>query len=118
MAFGKVDSVENHITGERKQVTNIDLDKEYGKRKSYEKVLYDIIDYQKELNIYKTFCLETILTLDPSWGSKDYYNFIIASDKLSWNKDMLEGLPTSQLGTIRAHLERIIDSNKNPINNI
>lgn len=30
MAFGKVDHVINHITNERKAITTIDMDKEYG----------------------------------------------------------------------------------------
>lgn len=117
MAFGKVDHVNNHITGERKQITTIDIDKEFGK-KGLPKVKFDKDDYNKSLLEYKESCITTILSIDPSWGSRDYSNYIIIGDKLSWNSNMLRELPTSQLGTIRAHLERIKETNINPINNL
>lgn len=115
MAFGNTDHVINHISGERKAITNIDLDKEYGK-KGYiiSKSNEDINNMLKE---YRNYCIITILDLEPFLGSQHYPQALLQTTPLSWNKDFLNNSTTTFISTMRAHLERIMESNDNPLNN-
>lgn len=120
MAFGQVDSVENHVTRERKAITTIDMDKEYGTGNLIGTgTSFDSNIIKKELEEYRQFALDSIKNTDPSWGSKDYDMFIkVDGNTLSWNMQSLESLDLTKLSSIRAHIERIVESNINPLNNI
>ena len=117
MAFGKVDSVTNHVTGERKAITTIDMDKEYGLQ-GYGIMDININDVMKHIESYRKECVERVSAIDPSWGSKDYYQLIIAGNPLKWNIQAISESATTFLGTMAAHLERIVESKKNPLNNL
>lgn len=120
MAFGVVDSVENHVTRERKAITTIDMDKEYGTGNLIgTSTSFDFNIIKKELEEYRQFALNYIKNTDPSWGSKDYDMFIkVNGVSLSWNNEALESLDLTKLSSVRAHIERIVESNINPLNNI
>jgi hypothetical protein len=115
MAFGKVDHVINHVSGERKAITNIDLDKEYGK-KGYS-ITKSNEDVNKLLIEYRDYCINTILAMQPFIASQHYPQSLLQVIPLSWNKDFLNSCTTTFIGSMRAHLERIAESNNNPLNN-
>ena len=117
MAFGKVDHVINHISGERKAITNIDMDKEYG-LKGYGEVDIDKEQVHMNLENYREGCIKIINNIDPSWGSRDYSQYIITNNNmLMWNKDAITSMTTTMLATMSAHLERIVEQGINPLNN-
>lgn len=121
MGFGN-DAVTT-LTGERKQITVVDMDKEYGKasqngkflltdsdQKSYEEVL-------EEIKQYREWCIELISDTHPSWGARDYADRITpVNGELTWKISFVKDLDTTQLGTMRAHLERLVEQGINPLN--
>lgn len=121
MGFGN-DAVTT-LKGEKKQITVIDMDKEYGKasqngkfllsdsdQKSYEEVLNEIKEYRE-------WCIEVISKINPSWGARDYSDKITPNNtELIWKLDFIKELDTTQLGTMRSHLERIVEQGINPLN--
>lgn len=117
MAFGKVDHVINHISGERKAITSIDMDKEYG-LKGYSKLDIDKEQVFIDIENYRKDCIEIINNIDPSWGSRDYSQYIKANNNmLMWNSDAITSMSTSMLSTMSSHLERIVEQGINPLNN-
>lgn len=115
MAFGNVDHVINHTSGERKAITSVDLDKEYG-LKGYT-ISKPSKDIHTLLKTYKKYCIDTILTMEPFLGSQHYPQSLLQTVPLSWNKDFLNSSTITFISTMRAHLERIAESNNNPLNN-
>jgi len=121
MGFGN-DAVTT-LKGERKQLTIVDMDKEYGKasqngkflltdsdQKSYEEVL-------EEIKQYREWCIEVINSIHPSWGSRDYPDRInrVSDTEIVWKTNFIKDLDTTQLSTMRSHLERLVEQGINPI---
>ena len=104
--------------GDFVQPTIIDMDKAYGKKKSYEKTLDTSLSDsdRKEMEDYKNSRLSFILSVAPYLGSRDYPHLLIADGvNLSWDKEKIEALDSYARITIASHLERIIDLGINPL---
>jgi len=87
MSFG--DSPFTDRNGDYKQPTIVDMDKEYGRKKSYEKPIIDMgDDYRGQLAEWRKERLSFILSNNPIYLSKEYSHFIIrGSGKLEWDID-------------------------------
>lgn len=118
MAFGNIDHIENHVTGERKQVVSIDLDKEYG-IKGYG----NFKDTKEEIEARKKWLLdnrlariESILCMPvPVKAVKAPYDAFLLLDeknkKYIWNEESIKSLHDSMLSNLDLIAHKRIDSN-------
>lgn len=87
MSFGKGAFTDRN--GDYKQPTIVDMDKEYGKKKSYEKPITDMSDdFRSQLIEWRKDRLAYLLSSNPLYLAKEYSHFIDrSSGKLEWIKD-------------------------------
>ena len=86
MAFGKEAFTDRN--GDYKNPTIVDLDKEYGKKKSYELPLKSNVD-RKFLDNYKQEQINYILSSNPFHVAKEYPHLILRANQtvLQWDKN-------------------------------
>lgn len=118
MAFGKVDHVENHITGERKQITSIDVDKEYGMQghATYKGSQEESEARLQWLEDYRQECINTILSIEniPSTMLKEPFDSYLSLDKVNnryiWNTSTIKSLSGDMLYNIHILATKRIDN--------
>ena len=118
MAFGQVDSVENHVTRERKAITTIDMDKEYG-IKGYGDIKSTIEESEarkKWLSEARLSTIENILCMPvPPGAIKEPYDIFLILDeknkKYIWNEQAIRGLQDPMLYNLSLTCHKRVDSN-------
>lgn len=118
MAFGDIDHIENHVTGERKQVVSIDLDKEYGiKGYGDVKSTKKEIEARKEwLASYRLSRIESILCMPvPTKAVNAPFDAFLILDeknkKYIWNEESIRGLSGDMLYSLDLIAHKRLDSN-------
>lgn len=109
MAWG-TDAFTNR-DGDYKQPTIIDLDKEYGKKKAYEKPMIDNSTYKEELIQWRKDTIDFILKSNPFFLAKEFDHLIKReNNKLEWDVDKL--LDTCQNDRILSDMSNLIRNRK------
>lgn len=77
--------------GDYKQPSIIDMDKEYGKKKSYEKgIILEGDTYKEDLVNWRKESLSFILDNNPFYLATEFSDFILREEgKLVWNKPLV-----------------------------
>ncbi len=106
MAWGKEAFTDRN--GDYKNPTIVDLDKEYGKKKSYEVPLDQFVD-RTFLENYKQEQIDFIMKCNPFYVAAEYPHFInrVNKSKLEWNIDKL--MDALQSDTVRYAMYTLLE---------
>ena len=119
MAFGDIDHIENHVTGERKQVVSIDLDKEYGIKGygSTKTTKAESIARKKSIEDFRFSKIQEVLCMPvtQSFLKEPFDSYLsLDSNQYSWKEDAIKGLSGDMLYNIHLLATKRVDSDGTP----